>query len=284
MNLRRFFLENEYGQKYDMNDAKKSCLLTEPSELGVSFEGNFQQLGNTFIETEKRIGQKNPSGVLNFKKYEQYKNFIDFIQKSSKLKYIYEIPLENGYDSYCKDVTIQSIGKTEKEAGFISCPIVFNGLSLWYKSDTATYTLNPIEGELRWDFEWNPIFSDYSTTKFDYINKGHVDASLELEIDGNIKNPKIELYIEGELYQTISIDTQINLNEKLLYSSKENNFFIKKQLENGTEESLFDLDIINFANDNVLRIPPNKSCEIRLSADTEISSAQVTIYTYFISV
>ena len=83
---------------------------------------------------------------------------------------------------------------------------------------------------------------------------------------------------------TISINDTIEAYEKLLYSSKEGDFYIKKQLVDGTYESLFGLEYINFENDNVMRIPPNKDCTIKLTADEDIQSATITIYVYYISV
>ena len=43
------------------------------------------------------------------------------------------------------------------------------------------------------------------------------------------------------------------------------------------QQVLFDLDHIDFENDNVIRIPVNRSCELRLTADNEVLNAQVTV-------
>ena len=63
----------------------------------------------------------------------------------------------------------------------------------------------------------------------------------------------------------------------MLYSSLENEIYILKQNTDGTTTSLFDLDHIDFENDNVIRIPVNRSCELRLTADNEVLNAQVTV-------
>ena len=55
--------------------------------------------------------------------------------------------------------------------------------------------------------------------------------------------------------------------EKLLYGTKENEFYINRQNTDGTLTSLFSLDVIDFSNDNVIRLPINKSCELRLKAE-----------------
>ena len=94
-------------------------------------------------------------------------------------------------------------------------------------------------------------------------------------------NPKLELYVEGQLYQTVTFTVEINEYEKLLYGTKENDFYINRQKTDGTLESLFSLDVIDFENDNVIRFPKHKSCELKITADNEILNAQVTILAYY---
>lgn len=165
--------------------------------------------------------------------------------------------------------------------GIISESITFDCLSLWYEQTTAIYTIEPKENEIRWDFEWDSAFVDYDTRNLYYINNGHIESPILVEINGQVINPRIELYIEGELYQTVRFNVEIGEYEKLLYGTKENEFYINKQNTDGALTSLFSLDVIDFENDNVIRLPINKSCELRLEADNEILNAQVTILAFY---
>ena len=124
-------------------------------------------------------------------------------------------------------------------------------------------------------------FTDYDSRNLTYINKGHVEAPVLIEMSGHLVNPKVELYIEGELYQTVAFNVEIAEYEKLLYGTKENEFYINRQKTDGTIESLFSLDVIDFENDNIIRLPANKSCELKLTADNEVLNAQVTILAYY---
>ena len=197
------------------------------------------------------------------------------------MKFIYIVPYDTGEKTYYRDVSIKSLQKTEKEVKRLACPVEFNGLSLWYEQTTAIFTIEPKTNELRWDYKWDSKFVDYDTRSLEYINKGHVEAPIIVEINGHVINPYIELYVEGQLYQTIRFETEIQEYEKLLYGTKENEFYIQKQNTDGTKESLFSLDVIDFSNDNVIRMPKNKSCELRLKADNEILNAQVIILSYY---
>lgn len=280
--VREFKLINEKGQEYSLMDIHNYCLLTEPTGLGYQYSTEYEQLGNTFIANLRRIERGQIAGIVNFLNYDNYKNFVDFIESAETLKISYKIPLENGYKEYFKDINIQSLTKTQIQTnGIISENIIFDCLSLWYEETTAIYSMEKQENEIRWDFEWDSKFVDYDTRSLNYINEGHVEAPILVEMVGHLIKPQIELYIEGQLYQTVAFNIEIQEYEKLLYGTKENDFYIYKQNTDGTLESLFNLDVINFENDNVIRLPKNKSCELRLTAQNEVLNAQVTILAYY---
>lgn len=276
--VREFKLINEKGQEYSLMDIYKYCLLTEPSGLGYNYSTEYEQLGDTFIANLRKIEQGQIEGVINFLNYDNYKNFIDYMEKSESLKFSYKIPFKNGQKEYFKDIQIQSLTKTQiQTTGVISENIIFDCLSLWYEENTTIYTIEPLTNEIRWDFKWDSSFTDYDTRNLQYINQGHVEAPILVEMNGHLVKPKIELYVEGQLYQTVPFNIEIQEYEKLLYGTRENDFYINKQNTDGTLTSLFNLDIISFENDNVIRLPKNKSCEIKLTADNEVLNAKLTI-------
>lgn len=281
MNVRKFLLENEKGQQYRLDSLNEGCFLVSPSNLGYSYESDFVRLGYSFIENNRQIQQKNPAGTAYFKSYDKVKEFIDFVENSTSLKWVYIVPFEEGEKSYYRDVTIVKLDKTEKSGKWLACPVEFAGLSLWYEKNTIIYTITPQSNEIRWDFVWDSRFTDYDSRNLQYINSGHTEAPILVEMDGHLVNPKLELYVEGELYQSVPINVEIAEYEKLLYGTRENDFYINRQKTDGTLESLFDLDYIDPANDNVIRLPKNKSCELRLTADNEVLNAQVTILSQY---
>lgn len=278
--VREFKLINEKGQEYSLMDIHRYCLLTEPTGLGYSYSTEHEQLGNTFITNLRKIEKGQISGVLNFKNYDNYKKLIDFIESSEKLKFCYKIPSkDNTIRTYFKDIEIQSISKTEiQRNSILSETVTFDCLSLWYEEKTIEYIIEPQEKELRWEFYWDSVFNDNNTTSIEFKNNGHVEAPIIVEIDGQVVNPKIEVYIENTLAQEVGINTTILQNEKLIYNSKENEFTIKKIRTDGTEENLFNLDTIKFENDNVIRLIKNKTCEIKLKSDNTINSAKLIIF------
>ena len=278
--VREFRLVNEKGQDYSLMDIEDHCLLTDPSGLGYSYSTEYERVGNTFIENLRKLEQGQIPGTLNFKNYDNFQNLVNFIESAESLKFAYKIPFLNRSIEYFKDVVIQSLGKSQKQTnGLLSEAVTFDCLSLWYEENTTIYTIEQETDEIRWDFEWDSRFADYDTRNLQYINKGHIEAPILVEMDGHLVNPKIELYVEGQLYQSVKFTTEIQEYEKLLYSSKENEFYIKRQKTDGTLEDLFNLDVLQDFDkiDEVIRIPKNKSCEIKLTADNEVLNAKITI-------
>lgn len=280
--VREFKLINEKGQEYSLMDIENYCLLTDPSGLGYQYSTEYERVGNTFIENLRRLEQGQITGIVNFKKYDNYKKLIDFIESSESLKFAYKIPFESETKEYLKDVNIQGISKTQIQTnGILSETVTFDCLSLWYEETTAIYNMKAQSDEIRWDFKWDSKFANYDVRKLKIINNGHIEAPILAEIEGPVKNPKISLYIEGELYQEVPFNVEIAEYEKLLYGTKENDFYINKQNTDGTTKSLFEDDVINIANDNVIRLPKNKSCELRLSAENGITNAEITIFVFY---
>lgn len=152
---------------------------------------------------------------------------------------------------------------------------------MWYEKNTFIHSIEPKSNELRWDFRWDSRFADYNTRTLQYINNGHVESPILVEISGEVINPKLQLFVEGELYQEVPFSVAIAEHEKLLYGTKENDFYLNRQKTDGTLESLFSLEVLNFGNENVMRLPQGKSCEVRLTADNEILNAKVTIFAYY---
>ena len=284
--VREFNLINEKGQKFSLMDIYNAFLLTEPQGLGYGYITEYQQLGNTFVENLRNIQQGQIIGTANFLEYDNYKTFVDFVEGAESLRFGYKIPYRDGSTKeYFKDVSFQNITKTQKQVnGIFSETVTFDCLSLWYEENTVIYTITPQTNEIRWDFLWDSRFTDYDTRNLQYINQGHTEAPILVQMDGHLVNPKIELYVDGELYQSVEINVEIQEYEKLLYGTRENDFYVMKQNTDGTTTSLFDLDHISFENDNVIRIPVNRSCELRLTAQNEVLNAQVTILPQYKSV
>lgn len=283
--VREFKLKNEKGQEYSLMDIERYCLLTEPSGLGYSYSTEYEQLGNSFFTNLRKLEQGIITGVANFLNYENFMNFGNFVESTKKLQFVYSIPYEGKKKTFYRDINIKSIGKSEKQKdGVLSETVEFECLSLWYEQNETIFKIQPQTDEIRWNFNWDTIFNDNSSQSINYENKGHTEAPINLEVEGPVSNLILSVYVNEELVQEIKIKANILKYEKLIYNSKANEFAIIKIKTDGTEESLFDLDLIDFENNNVIRLPKNKICELRLKADNAIENAKLTIFPQYVCV
>ena len=207
--------------------------------------------------------------------YDEYCKFVDFILRATSLKLIY-VPKKTIRTEYYRDIDLFKIDKSEEdEYNVLPCPIMMNCKSLWYEQKNIVLTVGEEEGEIRWDFEWDSRFADYTTRSLLFENKGHTEAPIKLEIEGYVKNPSIFIYKNGELTGSLELTLELQENEKLIYCTKDTELLIKKQNADGTEENLFDLLSPNFIN----FIKLNKGInQVKLLAEEDITKAKITIY------
>lgn len=255
MKVRRFVLENEKGQQFRLDNLDEGCFLTSPSELGYSYNIDFVQLENEFIENNRKIQQKKPKGTLYFKSYDKIKEFGDFVEGSKSLKWLYVIPFEKEEKTYYRDVVIVKLEKTEKSGKWIACPVEFAGLSLWYERNETIFKIETYEDEMRYNYRWNSRYIDYNTRAIQFDNKGHVEAPIQVEIDGFVQNPTISVLVDGEEYASIKVPITINEFEKFLYSSKADEIYIQKQNTDGTKENLWKNAYIDITKQNIFKLP-----------------------------
>lgn len=282
--VRQFGLINENGQEFSFMDIKNYCLLTEPSGLGISYSTEYERVGNSFLENIRQMEQGSIEGVLNFSNYDNYRKLIDFIENSEELRFHYVVPYRNNAEFY-RDVKIQNVGKTEIQPnGFLSESVIFDCLSLWYSINEANYIITANEDEIRWDFRWDSRFISYSARNLPIVNTGHTDASIKLSIDGEVVNPIIKLSVEGEEVQVVPFVCSIQEFEKFEYSSKDGDSYVRKRNTDGTYTDLFSLSVVTFNNNNVVRLPKGKSCELSITADDDISKATLQVFMYYKSV
>ena len=282
--IRNFYFENEKGQKIDCQEINGKLFLYNVTGLGFSRDVDYVRIGTSFVKNTDEINQGVINGELEFYQntYEEYKKFVDFIFQAKKLKLIY-VHKGNNRTSYYRDIDVVEMDKAdEDDYNTLPIPITIKCTSLWYEKNNFIYTVEEIEDELRWDFEWDSTFTDYENRSVLYNNNGHVEAPFMLEMGGYVLNPTISLLVEGVLIYEITLDITIEENERLIYCTRDNECQISKILEDGTEVNLFNSLDINNSN-NFFKLPIGYST-VKLSAENEIINSKLTIYKEYIAV
>ena len=280
--VREFNLINEKGQTFSLMDIKNYCLLTEPSGLGYNYSSEYEQIENSFISNVRKIEQGQINGIVNFANYDNYTKLVDFIESSETLKFQYIIPQKEKTLEFYKDIQIQGLSKTQiQTTGVLSETITFDCLSLWYKENKVVYLGDETENEIRWDFEWDSRFTDYENRNLVFENKGHVEAPFWLEMNGYVLNPKIQVYVNKQKIYELALNITIEENEKLMYSTKDNDLFLYLIHADNSVENLFnDLDLNNI---NFFKLPKGVS-EVRIRGENEILNTRLTIFEEYVAV
>ncbi len=275
--IRQFYLENEYGQRWNLN-RPASGLLISPDGLGYNMDASYAAIGHSFIRNYLKEKQQSISGTLIFgtTPYKACSSFITYVNTAESLRLIYKTDA----GEYYRDVDLVEFGKTERtEAKVLECPVKFNCRSLFYSNQVDRFVVSRSEGELRWDFTWPARFNDYGFRRVMIENTGHVPAGFELEIYGYCENPSVIVTQGGKELSRVQFPTILQTGEKILYSSVDGNLYCYRVDEEGAEENFSDSLDIN--NTNFFKLPVGDS-QIEFTSDTGASNRTVmTIYRFY---
>lgn len=280
--MRQFNIINEKGERYSLMDINNYCFATDPTGLGLSYKNSYAQVGNSFIQDNSQISQQKPTMNLNFKNYTNFNNFINFVTLSKSLKLEYGIEINGVSKIYYREFNFENITKSEKQNCYIVSKTTITTTSLWYESKEVVYTISKETNEITWDFDWDSKFSGYGVRNLIFENKGHVDAPFLLEIDGGVEHPKIQI-LDGNnnIINELKLSNLVlETNEKLLLCTKDTDMYIYHQKTNEMINLFNSLDINKT---NFFKLPLGLS-QIRLSGDSDITNAKLTIYMQYIAV
>lgn len=274
--VRQFNLLNEKDEKFSLMNIQEYCLLTSPAGLGYSYSTSYEQLANLFVQNIRTLEQGKIEGIVNFLTYENFWNFVNYIENAESLRLEYIIPFNDDTKTFYRDVQISNLSKTEKTLnGVISESITFNCTGLWYQEAITEYGFG--DQDIVWDFRWDPFFADYTERTIEFENDGHTEAPFQVSMTGNIIKPKISVIQNNQVINSIEFPFTLQTGETLQYSSKENELYIRKIGTDGTITNLFNSSYIDINNTNIFTLPKGTSI-LSVSAENDIYYGNVDIY------
>lgn len=266
MIARSFSLINEYGQEYSLNSARTTGLLTNPKGLGYSDTVSYIDIGDAFIRTKRKAKQSAISGTMIFGSstpYDLYNAFNAYIRGSKELRLIYKTP--GAPRAYYRDVDLVKLEKTEISKGVLECAVEFYCKSLFYSNVQSNFTVSTVEGELRYTIEWPARYNDYSERTIALSNTGDVVAPFTLVLQGYCENPTVTLTKDEVEVASIKFPIILQPEERILYSSLDDNMYVYKQDADGSRENIIQLLDISYT--NFFKIPPG-DYSISFTSDT----------------
>lgn len=276
--IRFFALENEYGNRYELDSPEKG-FLSDPQGLGYEINSSYSPIGSSFIRNFKKDKQQTITGSVLFvgvTAYQNYQTFVNFINASEKLKLVYITQA----GEYLRDIDVARVGKSEiTQKKVLECPVDFACRSLFYSNYVDRFRIERVEGEARWDFRWDVRFNDYGTRAVNVSNNGHVEAPFEVEIYGYCENPKITIFKGSKAVASVVFKTTLQEGEKITYSSLDGDLYCYRiDAQSGRENFTSKLDIHNT---NFFKLPVG-DCTVDFTSDTGAANRTLlTVYKYF---
>lgn len=279
--IRQFTLINEYGQTYSLNDVKKGFLMN-PDGLGYAISRNYTLFGSEWIKSDDQIEQTAITGTIYFgsdQPYQRAHEFVEFVMTSKDLTLSYQTDA----GVYYKDVDINRYSKTEIGAsGYLECEVELVPKTLWYLPNNLTVRLESVAGTgLRFTFTLPNHWMNYTNGTASILNDGHVPAPFKASVEGPISNPSIVLLQDGEEIARLDVITEVDSGETLEYSSKDGNIYLYVDDGNGNRTDL--ATSLDITNDNIFKIPVG-NYQLRLEADSQITTATFVVYKQYIAV
>lgn len=208
MAIRKFWLINGEGDKFDLTDFKDAFLnnptgLGSTSSVSVTRLGNSQKL-NSIVDNLDNFGgellfENNDNNALS---YDSYTSFVKFVSKMP-LYFHYKTPAMSNLNFY-REIVLNSIEKDEvdDETGLLKCNVSFTPLTMW-RNDAQTVVEASAIKDVGKKYKLNRKYS-YSTAGYEnirLINNSPLSIPIEIEIIGRCVNPAFTIYDhQGNIY------------------------------------------------------------------------------------
>jgi hypothetical protein len=279
---RRFYLENEQNQRYNLQDLKNGALLASPAGLGLSMSRAYELTGDAARVISEIFPLRSFTGVIIFdgtNAYDSYRALVNFIAASDAMRLVYAPEYKIASGEFLADAEVESVTKNEVKGGRMECDVSITLKGAWYKRESLRVVAEKTGAELRYDRVYEYAYSDVSTDAIEIYNDGHFEAPVMLEAEGELVNPRLSLYVNGILRSQLAVTAVIETGETLVFCTKDDELMLMKRFPDGSTENL--INYISVENDNFFKLPKGLST-LSLSADNEIRSKSViTVFTAY---
>lgn len=256
-------LINESNERFPLRNLADYAFI--PSVGGKGFKNNssYVKVGNTYLQDHTEVSQGTLSGTLIFSSHENYREFVDYIESATSLRFISK-PADI---EYFRDIDVGDLSDYVEKGGIIEAEVSFICKSLYYTSADKRFEVVPVDGQSQYPLVFPFVFNDNASTDIYIDNVGHTEAEMVAEIYGFIENPVISLYQNNELIYRVTFAITLQAGEKLVYAARDGNPYIVKIDINSVETNA--ISVLNIENDNFFKIPKGSS-KIVIDSDSGI--------------
>jgi hypothetical protein len=260
-----FYLINQNNVRFCLKDFKEKAFVPSFKGLGYKNKLSYIRVGNYDQLSYKEVAQGTLSGTAVFSDYQNYLDFVNYVEGSTALRMIYK-PLTT---EYFRDVELEGITNVVKGSSTTEAEVDFDCKGLWYTATDTRFTVEQIEGQSSYDLLFDYTFNDFASTELFVTNSGHTDAQLVVEMFGFIDNPVIQLFQNNVKLYEVSFTKEVLADEKLIYSARDGQTYVKHIDDLGVETNA--ISTLDLTKDNFFQIPKGVS-KIVVSSDGGLSS------------
>ena len=268
MHLAKFYIENEKGDRIDLQDELNYGLYEGMKDIGYSQDASFTRVGDYYSCDSKNPKQSDIDFDINFFEvgeksvYQKVSDVGDFLVNAERLYYVY-VPEEIEYK---REVEFINFSQNTKE-GYLSYSVKLSPLTLFYAENIVALDVDRTEGEKRYRFRWNASYNDYANRSVKIKEGNQADIAFDLKIYGYVVNPKISVYKGATLIKAITFPVTLQEGEYLKYSSRDLELEIKKVDALGNETNL--INEFSLEDDIFFKLDKN-GCIIKFTSDVGV--------------
>ena len=266
--MAKFYIENEKGDRIDLQDELNYGLYEGMKDIGYSQDASFTRVGDYYSCDSKNPKQSDIDFDINFFEvgeksvYQKVSDVGEFLVNAERLYYVY-VPEEIEYK---REVEFVNFSQNTKE-GYLSYSVKLSPLTLFYAENIVALDVDRTEGEKRYRFRWNASYNDYANRSVKIKEGNQADIAFDLEIYGYVVNPKISVYKGATLIKAITFPVTLQEGEYLKYSSRDLELEIKKVDALGNETNL--ISEFSLEDDIFFKLDKN-GCIIKFTSDVGV--------------
>ena len=290
--IRRLYLQNAAGARFGLN-GENGVYVSALSGFGYTLAPTYADLTRGFFLAVG--GESEPQGTVPFtiyftrNAYATYQSFVDWLAAAGTIALCYA---PTPAQEFRRDVEVNFLQKGElNEVGWLEVPCSFYATTPWYKPASTTLALETASEDTskRYDYYYDDFLmygvGSSGSLSCELRGAGHIPGALELVYYGAITNPKIRIVgtVSGKTFGVCSVTATLAATDRLKYSSRYEESFVKKLAADGTETDL--LDALDLSSTPFPHIPVDEPVTLTIEADTPFTgSADLTLFYYYRSV
>lgn len=289
---KQVYLQNAAGDRWGLN-GENGVYVSSLAGFGYTLSPTYADLTRGFFLAVS--GESEPQGTVPFtvyftrNAYAVYQSFVDWLAAAGTVILCYN---PTGDQEYRRDVDVNFLQKGElNEVGWLEVPSSFYVKTPWYKPYATTLSLETAGGDSskRYDYVYDSSLmygvDSSGSLAGELRGGGHIPGSLELSYYGAITNPKIRMVgnLSGKTFGICSVTAVLIASDRLEYSSRREQSYVRKVSADGTVTDL--LDSLDLSTTPFPHIPVDEPVTISIEADAAFTgSADLTLFYYYRSV